>query len=79
MKVETMIIKIHNLTRSQCAMLDKIWSCVTHNEYLSWYEQLDAQAQAQANTLMQLLAYETMELDIKNFNQAKQVLKQFQL
>jgi hypothetical protein len=60
-------------------MLDKIWSCVTHNEFLSWYEGLDHQDQAQADTLVQLLAYETMELDIKDFNQAKQVLKQFQL
>ena len=74
-----MHIKIHNLNKSQCAMLDKIWSCVTHNEFLSWYQELDNQDQAQADTLMQLLAYETMELDIKNFDQANQVLKQFQL
>ena len=74
-----MLIKIDNLTRSQYAMLDKIWSCSTRDEFLSWYENLNDRDQVQASTLMCLLEYETIELDIKNFNQAKQVLKQFQL
>ena len=78
-KVGTMLIKIDNLTRAQCEMLDEIWNCVTQDEFLSWYENLDDQAQTQADTLMRLLAYETIELNIKNFNSAKQVLKQFQL
>ena len=60
-------------------MLDEIWNCVTQDEFLSWYENLDDQDQTQADTLMRLLAYETIELNIKNFNAAKQVLKQFQL
>ena len=74
-----MDIKIDNLTQAQCEMLDIIWSCVTHDEFLSWYETLNDQDQAQADTLMRLLAYETIELNIKNFDSAKQVLKQFQL
>ena len=60
-------------------MLDIIWNCVTQDDFLSWYENLDNQDQTQADTLMRLLAYETIELNIKNFNSAKQVLKQFQL
>ena len=60
-------------------MLDIIWSCVTQDDFLSWYENLDDQDQTQADTLMRLLAYETIELNIKNFNAAKQLLKQFQL
>jgi hypothetical protein len=60
-------------------MLDIIWNCVTQDDFLSWYENLDDQDQTQADTLMRLLAYETIELNIKNFNSAKQVLKQFQL
>jgi len=74
-----MLIKIDNLTQAQCMMLDKIWNCVTQDDFLSWYENLDDQDQTQADTLMRLLAYETIELNIKNFNAAKQVLKQFQL
>jgi hypothetical protein len=74
-----MLIKIDNLTQSQCAMLDKIWSCATRDEFLSWYEDLNDRDQGQASTLLCLLEYETIELDIKNFNQAKQLLKQFQL
>jgi len=78
-KVGTVLIKIDNLTQAQCMMLDKIWNCVTQDEFLSWYENLDDQDQTQADTLMRLLAYETIELNIKNFNAAKQLLKQFQL
>lgn len=78
-KVGTMLIKIDNLTQAQCEMLDIIWSCVTQDDFLSWYENLDDQDQTQADTLMRLLAYETIELNIKNFNAAKQLLKQFQL
>ena len=74
-----MLIKIDNLTQAQCEMLDIIWSCVTQDDFLSWYENLDDQDQTQADTLMRLLAYETIELNIKNFNSANQVLKQFQL
>ncbi len=78
-KVGTMLIKIDNLTRAHCMMLDEIWSCVTQDEFLSWYENLYPEDQVQADTLMRLLAYETIELNIKNFNAAKQLLKQFQL
>jgi len=60
-------------------MLDIIWNCVTQDEFLSWYETLDDQDQTQADTLMRLLAYETIELNIKSFDAANQVLKQFQL
>jgi hypothetical protein len=77
--IEIMDIKIDNLTQAQCRMLDIIWNCVTQDDFLSWYENLDNQDQTQADTLMRLLAYETIELNIKNFNSAKQVLKQFQL
>jgi hypothetical protein len=78
-KVGTMTIKIDNLTQEQCDMLDIIWNCVTQDEFLSRYEDLYPEDQVQADTLMRLLAYETIELNIKNFNSAKQVLKQFQL
>lgn len=74
-----MLIKIDNLTQAQCRMLDIIWRCVTQDDFLSWYENLDDQDQTQADTLMRLLAYETIDLNIKNFNAAKQLLKQFQL
>ena len=74
-----MTIKIDNLTQEQCDMLDIIWNCVTQDEFLSWYETLDDQDQTQADTLMRLLAYETIELNIKSFDAANQVLKQFQL
>ena len=74
-----MDIKINNLTQAQCEMLDIIWSCETHDEFLSWYETLDDQDQAQAITLMNILAQEALELKIKNFDLANTVLKQFRL
>jgi len=73
------MIKIHNLTQAQCNMLDKIWNCSTHDEFLSWYETLEDRDQMQADTLMRVLSYETMDLDVKNFDTANQLLKQFQL
>ena len=78
-KAGIMQIKIENLTQAHCNMLDEIWSFVTQDEFLSWYENLDDQDQTQADTLMRLLAYETMEVNIKNFDQAKKLLKKFQL
>jgi hypothetical protein len=59
-----MLIKIDNLTQAQCRMLDIIWRCVTQDDFLSWYENLDDQDQTQADTLMRLLAYETIDLNI---------------
>lgn len=73
------MIKIDNLTQSQCDMLDVIWNCVTQDDFLSWYENLDDQDQVQADTLMRLLSYETIDLDVKSFDTANQLLKQFQL
>jgi hypothetical protein len=60
-------------------MLDVIWNCVTQDDFLSWYENLDDQDQVQADTLMRLLSYETIDLDVKSFDTANQLLKQFQL
>jgi hypothetical protein len=74
-----MSIKIDNLTQEQCDMLDIIWNCVTQDEFLSWYENLDDQTQTQADTLMRLLAYETIELTINNYKLANTYLKQFRL
>jgi hypothetical protein len=74
-----MDIRINNLTQAQCKMLDTIWSCETQDEFLSWYETLDDRDQAQATTLMTILAQETIELKIKNFDLANTILKQFQL
>ena len=74
-----MSIKIDNLTQEQCDMLDIIWNCVTQDEFLSWYENLDDQDQTQADTLMRLLAYETIELTINNYKLANTYLKQFRL
>ena len=60
-------------------MLDKIWSCATQDEFFSWYETLHNRDQIQADTLVRLLSYETMDLDVKSFDTANQLLKQFQL
>lgn len=54
-------LTIENLTPDQVEMCDLMWSFETAEEYLEWYELLDAQDQAQADVLQRLIIFESME------------------
>ena len=78
-----MSIQIENLTAEQVEMLDIMWSFDSAEEYLDWYNLLDAEDQEQAEVLQHLIILETMEelleevssgyADVRNY------LKKFQL
>ena len=78
-----MSIQIENLTPEQVEMLDAMWSCESSEEYLDWYNLLDAEDQAMADVLQRLIILETMEemleevgshyMDVRNY------LKKFML
>lgn len=50
------MIHIDGLTKEQVEMLDVIWGFKTKDDYLNWYDCLDAAQQDMANALLQLLA-----------------------
>ena len=56
-----MSIQIENLTPEQVEMCDLMWSFESAEEYLEWYELLDAEDQQQADVLQHLIIQESME------------------
>jgi hypothetical protein len=78
-----MTINIENLTNEQCEMLDIMWAFDTAEEYLSWFENLDAEDQEQAVVLQTLVILESMEEMLAEvtdqYADARAVLKKFML
>ena len=56
-----MSISIENLTPYQVEMLDAMWACESMEEYLDWYNLLDAEDQDMADVLQHIVILETME------------------
>ena len=56
-----MSIQLENLTAEQVEMCDLMWSFESAEEYLEWYELLDAEDQRQADVLQRLIILESME------------------
>ena len=56
-----MSIQLENLTPAQVEMCDIMWSFESAEEYLEWYELLDAEDQHQADVLQHLIILESME------------------
>lgn len=54
-------LTIENLTPEQVEMCDLMWSFETAEEYLEWYQLLDAPDQDQADVLQRLIIFESME------------------
>ena len=54
-------IQIENLTAEQVEMCELMWSFESAEEYLEWYELLDAEDQQQADVLQHLIIQESME------------------
>jgi hypothetical protein len=74
-----MTIHIDNLTQAQVDMLDHMWSLDTEQDYLDWYETLDAGDQHSADVLQRLVILESMEEILGNHAEARAVLQRFRL
>ena len=73
-----MTIQIDNLTQAQVDMLDHMWSLDTEQDYLDWYETLDAEDQHCADVLQRLVILETLESAVvSDCSQARAVLQRF--
>ena len=76
-------ITLTNLTSHQVEMLDAMWTIDSAEEYLEWYELLDAEDQKTADDLQQLVIMEVIEREqfkqLEECNQARDYLKRFML
>ena len=72
-----MTIHIDNLTQTQVDMLDHMWSLDTEQDYLDWYETLDAGDQHCADVLQRLVILESVEEILGNHAEAGQCYKDF--
>lgn len=78
-----MAIQIENLTPYQVELLDAMWACESMEEYLEWYNLLDAEDQDLADVLQHLVILETMEemlSEVSNqYADVRRYLKKFML
>jgi hypothetical protein len=78
-----MSIQIENLTPEQVEMLDAMWACESAEEYLDWYNLLDAQDQDMADVLQRMIILETMDEMLEEvsdgYADVRAYLKKFQL
>ena len=78
-----MSIEIKNLTAEQVEMLDAMWACESSEEYLDWYNLLDAEDQDMADVLQRMIILETMDEMLEEvsdgYTDVKSYLKKFQL
>lgn len=78
-----MAISIENLTPYQVEMLDAMWACESAEEYMDWYNLLDAEDQDMADVLQHLIIMETMEEMLSDISgqyaDVRKYLKKFML
>lgn len=78
-----MSISIENLTPYQVEMLDAMWACESAEEYMDWYNLLDAEDQDMADVLQHLIIMETMEEMLSEvssqYRDVREYLKKFML
>jgi len=78
-----MAIQIENLTPCQVDLLDAMWACESMEEYLDWYNLLDADDQDMADVLQHLVILESMEemlSEVSNqYADVRMYLKKFML
>ena len=76
-------IEIKNLTPEQVEMLDAMWACESAEEYLDWYNLLDAQDQDMADVLQRMIILETMDKMLEEasdgYTDVRSYLKKFML
>ena len=78
-----MSISIENLTPYQVEMLDAMWACESAEEYMDWYNLLDAEDQDMADVLQHLIIMESMEEMLSEissqYQDVREYLKKFML
>ena len=64
-------------------MLDAMWACESAEEYLDWYNLLDAQDQNMADVLQRMIILETMDEMLEEvsdgYTDVRNYLKKFML
>ena len=71
------MIKIDNLTPYQVEMLDYMWSLETEEDYLNWFDLLDAEDQRMAITLRNLTWLAYLDDQVGDCSDAKELLSKF--
>lgn len=78
-------MRIENLTREQVEMLDFMWNELdSEQEFLDWFDALDARQQLMAEALQRLVILETIDNDMllennTSFAEANAVIDRFRL
>ena len=78
-------MQIENLTQEQVEMLDFMWNELdSEQEFLEWYDALDAHQQRMADVLQRLVILETIDNDMllennTSFAEANAVIDRFRL
>ena len=78
-------MRIENLTQEQVEMLDFMWNELdSEQEFLEWYDALDAHQQRMADVLQRLVILETIDNDMllennTSFAEANAVIDRFRL
>lgn len=74
-----MSIQITNLTQHQVDLLNIMWDIQEEEEYLAWYDTLDAETQLEVDSLQTLIILESVDLLLSDLTLAREVLKKFML
>jgi hypothetical protein len=75
-------MQINNLTPYQVELLDAMWQCDTLEDYMEFYNNLDAEDQVLADNLQRLVIMESVDEDMlaqTEFPEAKKLLDQFRI
>jgi len=72
------MIEIHGVTKKEMAMLDKIWSCGTEEEFLEWHDSLSYQDKLVVSKLLETLRIEMIDSETgNNFTMANEILSRY--
>lgn len=75
------MIELHGLTEHQCELLDIIWSIDSMPEVEAWVETLSERDQQECQALIELLAIEILDQQIRmavKFPEASKLIKRIQ-
>jgi len=73
------MIQITGLSNRQVRLLDEMWELDTYEDFMQWYNTHDRRTQRLIDVLQQMVVAESMEEDMNEFKEAKEVLSKFAL
>lgn len=71
------MIKIEGLTKEQVAMLDEMWACDSMDEIHAWMEECPEDKRPMANVLWEMLILASIDEDLEDLSDARNVLINF--